>query len=193
MAKSSSPASVALMSRQAALDRAAAHYDSGRFVAELARLIAVPSESQEARGAPHLAAYLTEHLRPALEHMGFVCRVLVNPVQGGPLAAGRADRGSGSADGSGLRPRRRDPRPRAAWREGLSPWRLSARAAGSTAAAPPTTRASTRSTSPRWARPADPRPARLRRRRPDRDRRGDRLARAARGLHVSRTGSPPMC
>ena len=112
------------MSRQAALDRAAAHYDSGRFVAELARLIAVPSESQEARGAPHLAAYLTEHLRPALEHMGFVCRVLVNPVQGGPLLLAERiedpDLPTALVYGHGDVIRGLD----AAWDEGLSPWRL---------------------------------------------------------------------
>ena len=45
----------------------------------------MPSESQEPRGQPYLAAYLTEHLRPKLEHMGFVCQVLVNPAPGGPL------------------------------------------------------------------------------------------------------------
>ncbi|HEX6110852.1 MAG TPA: hypothetical protein VFZ10_01000 [Geminicoccaceae bacterium] len=73
------------MPRQAALDRAAAYYDSGAFLADLAQLVAVPTESQEAGGAPYLAAYLTEHLRPKLEQMGFVVEVLVNPAPAGPL------------------------------------------------------------------------------------------------------------
>jgi acetylornithine deacetylase/succinyl-diaminopimelate desuccinylase-like protein len=115
------------MSRQAALDRAARHFDSGAFLAELARLIAVPSESQTLQGKPYLAAYLTDHLRPALEHMGFVCQVLVNPAAGGPLLLaeriedpdlptvlvyGHGDvvRGLGEA-----------------WDEGLSPWELTER------------------------------------------------------------------
>ncbi len=115
------------MSRQAALDRAARHYDSGAFLADLARLVGVPSESQTAQGTPYLAAYLTDHLRPALEHMGFVCQVLVNPAAGGPLLLaeriedpdlptaliyGHGDviRGLGEA-----------------WDEGLSPWELTER------------------------------------------------------------------
>jgi acetylornithine deacetylase/succinyl-diaminopimelate desuccinylase-like protein len=115
------------MKRQAVLERAARHYDGGAFLAELARLVAVPSESQEARGAPYLAAYLTEHLRPVLENMGFVSQVLVNPASGGPLLLaerledpdlptvlvyGHGDVIRGQA---------------AAWRDGLSPWRLTER------------------------------------------------------------------
>jgi acetylornithine deacetylase/succinyl-diaminopimelate desuccinylase-like protein len=115
------------MKRQAVLERAARHYDGGAFLAELARLVAVPSESQEARGAPYLAVYLTEHLRPVLESMGFLCQVLVNPASGGPLLLaeriedpdlptvlvyGHGDVVSGLAG---------------AWREGLSPWRLAER------------------------------------------------------------------
>ena len=115
------------MSRQAALDRAARHYDSGIFLADLARLIGVPSESQTAHGVPYLATYLTDHLRPALEHMGFVCQVLVNPAAGGPLLL--AERiedpdlptvliyGHGDViPGLGE-----------AWDEGLSPWDLTQR------------------------------------------------------------------
>ena len=113
--------------RQAVLARAARHYDGGTFLADLARLVAVPSESQEARGAPYLAAYLTEHLRPALEQMGFVCEVLVNPAPGGPLLLaeriedpdlptvliyGHGDVVRGLAGG---------------WHEGLSPWELTER------------------------------------------------------------------
>ena len=41
------------MPRQAALDRAAAHFESGIFLAELAALVAVPTESQEPSAAPH--------------------------------------------------------------------------------------------------------------------------------------------
>ena len=82
---SSDELSIPAMSRQAALDRAARHYDGGGLLADLARLVAVPTESQRPRGAPYLADYLTDHLRPALEHMGFVCQVLVNPAPGGPL------------------------------------------------------------------------------------------------------------
>lgn len=71
--------------RLAALERAGRYFDQGDFVAALARLVAVPTESQEARGAPHLAAYLTEHIRPLLEQQGFTSEVLVNPAPAGPL------------------------------------------------------------------------------------------------------------
>jgi acetylornithine deacetylase/succinyl-diaminopimelate desuccinylase-like protein len=115
------------MRRSAALEHAARHYDDGSFIADLARLVAVPTESQEPRGQPYLADYLTEHLRPKLEHMGFVCQVLVNPAPGGPLLLaeriedpdlptvliyGHGDVVRGLEHG---------------WQEGLSPWQLSER------------------------------------------------------------------
>ena len=115
------------MPRQAALDRAAAYYDSGAFLADLAVLVAIPTESQNANGAPYLAIYLTEHLRPRLEQMGFVAEVLVNPAAAGPLLL--AERledpdlptvlvyGHGDVVG-GLDE---------AWADGLSPWQLTER------------------------------------------------------------------
>jgi acetylornithine deacetylase/succinyl-diaminopimelate desuccinylase-like protein len=115
------------MKRQAVLERAARHYDGGAFLAELARLVAVPSESQEARGAPYLAAYLTEHLRPMLENMGFLCQVLVNPAPGGPLLLAERiedpDLPTALVYGHGDVIRGLE----GAWQDGLSPWRLTER------------------------------------------------------------------
>ena len=115
------------MSRQAALDRAARHYDSGAFLAALGYLVQVPSVSQTAQGIPHLAAYLTDHLRPALEHMGFVCQVLVNPAPGGPLLLAERiedpDLPTVLVYGHGDVVRGLDD----AWAEGLSPWELTER------------------------------------------------------------------
>jgi acetylornithine deacetylase/succinyl-diaminopimelate desuccinylase-like protein len=115
------------MKRQAVLERAARHYDGGAFLAELARLVAVPSESQEARGAPYLAAYLTEHLRPLLENMGFLCQVLVNPAPGGPLLLAERiedpDLPTVLVYGHGDVIRGLE----GAWQDGLSPWRLTER------------------------------------------------------------------
>ncbi len=115
------------MSRQAALDRAARHYDSGAFLAALGYLVQVPSASQTAQGIPHLAAYLTDHLRPALEHMGFVCQVLVNPAPGGPLLLAERiedpDLPTVLVYGHGDVVRGLDD----AWAEGLSPWELTER------------------------------------------------------------------
>ena len=72
--------------RATALDRIAAYADEGGFRADLAALVARPTESQDPRGAPHLRAYLTEAMTPMLEAMGFTCQILENPVPGaGPL------------------------------------------------------------------------------------------------------------
>lgn len=115
------------MPRQAALDRAAAYYDSGAFLADLAQLVAVPTESQEAGGAPYLAAYLTEHLRPKLEQMGFVVEVLVNPAPAGPLLFAERledpDLPTVLIYGHGDVVRGLD----GAWEDGLSPWQLTER------------------------------------------------------------------
>jgi acetylornithine deacetylase/succinyl-diaminopimelate desuccinylase-like protein len=110
--------------RQAALERAARHYDEGLFVSELARLVAVRTESEKPRGAPHLAFYLTESMRPMLEKMGFVCEVLVNPALGGPLLLAERvedpDLPSVLIYGHGDVVRGLE----AEWSDGLGPWRL---------------------------------------------------------------------
>lgn len=112
------------MSRQAALERAARHFDQGDLVAEIARLVGVPTESQARGGAVHLAAYLTGHIRPALEHLGFVCEVLVNPASAGPLLLAQRiedpDLPTVLIYGHGDVIRGLEPD----WAEGLSPWRV---------------------------------------------------------------------
>jgi acetylornithine deacetylase/succinyl-diaminopimelate desuccinylase-like protein len=115
------------MTRRAALDRAAAHYATGAFLANLARLVAVPTESQKAGAVEQLARYLTDHLRPMLEHMGFIVEILCNPAAAGPLLLGERIEdpdlptvliyGHGDVI-AGLEE---------AWSEGLSPWRLTER------------------------------------------------------------------
>ncbi|HEX5079814.1 MAG TPA: M20/M25/M40 family metallo-hydrolase [Geminicoccaceae bacterium] len=118
------PTPRATAGRQAALERAARHYDGGAFLGELARLVAVPTESEKPRGAPYLAFYLTEHMRPMLEKMGFVCEVLVNPALGGPtLLAERVedpDLPSVLIYGHGDVVRGLE----GEWSDGLGPWRL---------------------------------------------------------------------
>ena len=72
--------------REQALEQAAKYFDSGEFVTDLAALVAIPSESQEARGQVHLQTYLDGCMVPMLSSMGFSCKILQNPVQGaGPL------------------------------------------------------------------------------------------------------------
>ncbi|MFE3839075.1 M20 family metallopeptidase [Pseudogemmobacter sonorensis] len=111
--------------RDAALARAAAHFDSGAFVAELARLVARPTESQRPEAAPELEAYIAEVLTPMVTALGFTTRRHDNPVSGAPpiltasriedaalttvLIYGHGDVTHAQADG---------------WREGLHPFRL---------------------------------------------------------------------
>ena len=74
------------MSRTEAV-RASEHYfDSGDFAADLARRIAIPTESQNSARGAELLAYLQDEMRPGLERQGFGCTLLENPAdQGGPF------------------------------------------------------------------------------------------------------------
>jgi acetylornithine deacetylase/succinyl-diaminopimelate desuccinylase-like protein len=113
------------MTRAAALDRASAHYEDGGFITDLARRVAVRTESQVAASRPHLAEYLQNEIGPAFERMGFKVEILDNPVPtAGPfLLAERIEDAArptmlsyGHADViRGLEEQ---------WRAGLSPWTL---------------------------------------------------------------------
>ena len=73
-------------SRDDAVALATDYLDSGGFEADLARRVAIPSESQTPEGLPHCARYLDREMVPAFEAMGFGCRVFDNPVAGrGPV------------------------------------------------------------------------------------------------------------
>lgn len=69
--------------RSAALARAAECFDSGRFQADLARLVAMPTESQRPGAMPELHAYIEDGLGPMLRPSGFEVAVHDNPVAGG--------------------------------------------------------------------------------------------------------------
>ena len=73
-------------SRSAAIARAVRHFDAGDLIADLARRVAVRTESQLPEGAPFLREYLAGEIAPAFERMGFGCETFANPVTGaGPL------------------------------------------------------------------------------------------------------------
>ncbi len=113
------------MTRAAAIARAHAYFDDGRFVDDLRRRVAIPSSSQEPDRATRCAAYLRDEMAPALAPLGFTSRVLDNPTSGGPpflvaeriedpalvtvLVYGHGDTIRGLDD---------------LWRKGLSPWSL---------------------------------------------------------------------
>lgn len=90
--------------RAGAVDRARAYIDDGAFEAEMARRVAIPTESQVPRGFPHLTRYLTDEMKPCLEAIGFDCRIFENPVAGcGPvlLATRMEDAGAPTVLGYG--------------------------------------------------------------------------------------------
>ena len=67
------------MSRDRVIAWAAQYFDRGQFFDDLARRVAIPTESQNpARGA-ELAAYLDDEIAPALTAIGYACRRLENP------------------------------------------------------------------------------------------------------------------
>lgn len=67
------------MTRDMAAARAAAYFDEGGFEADLARLVAVPTESQTPDGLPHCRRYLTDEMAPAFSAMGFETRLFETP------------------------------------------------------------------------------------------------------------------
>ena len=111
-------------SRAAAVAIARAGFDSGAFEADLARLVAAPTESQNPERADALGAYLTTNMRPIFEELGFSCDVLTHAKAPGPFLL--AERLEDSARptilgyGHGDVVRGMDGK----WIEGTSPWRL---------------------------------------------------------------------
>jgi acetylornithine deacetylase/succinyl-diaminopimelate desuccinylase-like protein len=73
------------MSRQGAIARAERHFDSGAFKADLARRVAIPSESQNSQRAADLRRYIDEEMKPALDALGFSCRIFTHPKAKGPF------------------------------------------------------------------------------------------------------------
>src|SRR5260370_7849236 len=67
------------MSRTAAIARAHTYFDSGEFLVDLRRRVAIPSTSQEPERAPALRRYLEDEMVPSLAPLGFTSRILDNP------------------------------------------------------------------------------------------------------------------
>ena len=114
------------MSRAQAILAAERYFDEGRFFDDLARRVAIPTESQNPDRQGALAEYLEGELAECLERMGFECRIVPNPsAKHGPflLAARIEDRGLPTllsyGHGDVIRGQEGD------WRAGLDPWKLS--------------------------------------------------------------------
>jgi acetylornithine deacetylase/succinyl-diaminopimelate desuccinylase-like protein len=73
-------------SRDGAMARATQCFDGGRFLEELRRLVAVPTESQMPDSLPALTRYCAETMPALMQGMGFEPVVLDNPRDGrGPV------------------------------------------------------------------------------------------------------------
>lgn len=112
------------MQRTAAIRHAEQYFDSKAFHADLARRVAIATESQIPERGAELNGYLADELTPALNALGFTCKVYPSPVGKSPfLIATRHegdDRPTLMSYGHGDVIRGLD----AQWREGLSPWKL---------------------------------------------------------------------
>jgi len=106
----------------AAIER---YFDEGRFLADLGRRVAIPTESQNPARAGALDDYLENEMAESLERMGFACRILPNPAgRHGPFLI--AERIEDAAlptvltygHGDVIRGQEEQ------WKAGLSPWKL---------------------------------------------------------------------
>ena len=111
------------MSRNEAISRIESYFDNGAFKTDLARRVAIRTESPIPKSRPQLYRYLVDEISPYLEAMGFNCEVFDNPSNdGGPfLVARRYESGNVPTVmtyGHGDVVRGYDEQ----WREGLNPW-----------------------------------------------------------------------
>ena len=111
--------------REAAIERAMTHFDSGAFLTDLKRRVAIPTESQEADRLPDCQRYLDDEIAPWLARYGFQSQVLPNPDdRGGPFLV--AERLEGDdlptlltyGHGDVVRGIKEQ------WRDGLDPWTI---------------------------------------------------------------------
>lgn len=114
------------MGREQAIAQVEHYFDDGQFLADLARRVAIPTESQNPARAADLRSYLAQEMQPGLERAGFACRVFDNPLPaGGPLLLAERIEDPSLVTvltyGHGDVIRGQD----ASWRAGLDPWRLS--------------------------------------------------------------------
>jgi acetylornithine deacetylase/succinyl-diaminopimelate desuccinylase-like protein len=111
------------VSRNEAISRIESYFDNGTFKTDLARRVAIRTESPIPKSRPQLYRYLIDEISPYLEAMGFNCEVFDNPSNdGGPfLVARRYESGNVPTVmtyGHGDVVRGYDEQ----WREGLNPW-----------------------------------------------------------------------
>ena len=116
------------MTRETAIAGAAAYFDSNGFRDQLARLVAIPSTSQDPAHRADVERYLGAAIQPWLERLGFTVAIHPNPVDGsGPILVGIRIEDPGLPTiltyGHGDTVRGLEDQ----WDEGLDPWVLTPR------------------------------------------------------------------
>jgi acetylornithine deacetylase/succinyl-diaminopimelate desuccinylase-like protein len=114
-----------MTTREDAIRSIEKYFDEGRFLEDLGRRVAIPTESQNPDRAASLVEYLEREMSDSLGRMGFECEVFPNPAPNrGPFLIGTRIEDPalptvftyGHADVI----RGQD----ASWREGLGPWKV---------------------------------------------------------------------
>jgi len=111
------------LSRSAAIAAVEKYFDSGGFLADLARRVAIPTESQNPARAADLRAYLETEMAESLARIGATSKIFPNPRgTGGPFLVAELiedpKRPTVLLYGHGDVIRGQD----AEWRPGLGPW-----------------------------------------------------------------------
>jgi acetylornithine deacetylase/succinyl-diaminopimelate desuccinylase-like protein len=70
--------------RAAAVLRAVAKFDAGTLLEDLSRRVAFRTDSQASNNCTVLRDYLSDEIAPTLTRLGFVCRIVPNPISSGP-------------------------------------------------------------------------------------------------------------
>jgi acetylornithine deacetylase/succinyl-diaminopimelate desuccinylase-like protein len=112
------------MSRADAIARAQEYFDSGSFKSDLARRVAIATESQNPERVGELARYVETEMKPALEALGFRCRVMRHAKARGPFLYAEHSEGEGLPTVLGYGHGDVIRGLEAGWQAGLSPWQM---------------------------------------------------------------------
>ena len=111
--------------RDGAIERAEKYFDTGGFLDDLQRRVAIPTTSQEQGSMPALQQYVSGEMSQSLSKLGYDCTVLPNPrAEYGPFLIARrvedASKPTVLTYGHGDVIRGQEEQ----WRQGLSPWKI---------------------------------------------------------------------
>lgn len=112
------------MTRSRAIATAADYFDRGAFKSDLARRVAIPSESQNPDARAELQRYVREEMIPAFEALGFQTRIIEQAGAPGPFLYAERNEGEdrptvlGYGHGDVIRGLAKS------WDPGIEPWTL---------------------------------------------------------------------